>query len=226
MISAMYEEIWMNLLPPQLVTEDLTTKFDKNIVTPDDAPIPDCETCGACCGAMVCVAVSLDDNVSSEHFWKITTQGKSSEITVDSYLRRDDETLACANLEGNIGATVSCRIYETRPKMCRSFEAGSDKCHALRRAYGIEPFLTMPEMMTALQKLRAKESEVELSETIRDAKISEEPETNRLEITILMKDGTLQKIHSYDSQQETWQQYQFSGLTLAQAQTLIKSKIR
>ena len=78
--------------------------------------------------------------------------------------------------------------------------------------------------MSALRKLKAKEAETVPTETIRDAKIAEKSGTNLLEILVLMKDGTLQKIHTYDPNLETWQQYQFSGLTLAQAQSLIESK--
>ena len=224
MITAMYEHIWTNLLPPQLVTEDLPTKVSKNIVTPADAPVPDCLTCGACCGAMLCVSVSPTDETDAEHYWNITTNGERGEITVDRYLRRSGETLACANLGGTIGESVACQIYEQRPQMCHVFEAGSDKCHAIRRAYGIEPFLTLDEMMSARQKLNAKDAEIVPDDTIRDAKIAEQAGTNLLEITALMKDGTLQTIHTFDPKIEIWQQYQFSGLTLAQAQSLVESQ--
>lgn len=225
MITAMYERIWLNLLPPQFVTEDLPTKVSKNIVTPVDAPIPDCVTCGACCGAMICVAVSPTDDTPAEYYWNITTNGEQrGEIVVDRFLRRNGETLACENLGGKIGETVGCRIYEERPQMCRVFEAGSDKCHALRRAYGIEPFLPVMEMMSALQNLKARDVEIVSEDTIRDAQIAEKAGTNFLEITALMQNGTMQPIHAFDPQRETWQQYQFSGLTLTQAQTLIASQ--
>ena len=224
MVNEMYERIWQNLLPPQLITEDLATKVSKNIVTPTDAPIPNCVTCGACCGAMICVAVSPTDETSAEYFWDITTGGERGEIVVDRYLRRSGETLACENLGGEIGAKVGCKIYEERPQMCRVFEAGSDKCHALRRAYGIEDFLTLEEMMSARQKLKARDAQIVPTETIRDAKISEKAGTNLLEITALMADGTMQLIHTFDPQQQTWRQYQFSGLTLAQAQNLCEDR--
>jgi len=224
MITTMYEQIWLKLLPPQLVTENLPTKISKNIVTPAAAPIPDCLTCGACCGAMLCVSVSPTDvQTAAEHFWDVTTDGANGEITVDRYLRRSGENLACAALGGTIGERVECEIYEQRPQMCHVFEAGSDKCHAIRRAYGIEPFLTLGEMSAALQKLRTKDAEIVRADTIRDAKISEEPGTNLLEITALMMDGTLQKVCTFDPNLETWRQYQFSGLTLTDARQLTES---
>ena len=175
MISAMYEQVWLNLLPPQLVTDDLSTRVAKNLVTPSDAPIPECSTCGACCASMLCVGVRPSENVPTENYWDITAKGKNGEITVDRYLRRDGETLACAALEGTIGEAVSCRIYEQRPRICHQFEAGSDKCHALRRAYGIEPFLTLEEMFEALQKIKAEDAQTAPTEMIRDAKIAEKP---------------------------------------------------
>ena len=225
MISRMFEQIWLNLLPPQLSNEDLPTKVSKNIVTPVDTPIPECVTCGACCGAMICVAVSPNDTQTpAENYWDITTSGANDEIVVDRYLRRSGETLACASLEGEIGEQVKCDIYEQRPKMCHVFEAGSDKCHAIRRAYGIEPFLTLEEMFEARQKLKAKATETISAETIRDAKIAEKENTNLLEISVLLKDGTLKPLHIYNPNQETWRQYQFSGLTLTQAQELINSR--
>lgn len=224
MVARMYEQIWLNLLPPQLVTEDLPTKIAKNIVTPVDAPVPECLTCGACCGAMICVAVSPTDDTPADYCWDITSGGEQGEITVDRYLRRSGETLACANLGGTIGESVGCKIYEQRPRMCHVFEAGSDKCHAIRRAYGIEPFLTIEEMMWALQKLKAKDAERVPAETIRDAKIAVKDGTEFSEIIVLLKDGTLQTLHVFDPKQETWRQYQFSGLTLAAAREMIVAK--
>ncbi|MDQ2746576.1 MAG: YkgJ family cysteine cluster protein [Acidobacteriota bacterium] len=221
-INAMYEQIWGNLLPPQLVTEKLPTNIADNIVTPAAAPVPDCVTCGACCGSMPCVAVSQTDKIAAENYWDITTNGANGEITVDRYLRRSGTTLACANLDGEIGNRVGCQIYEQRPQTCRVFEAGSDKCHALRRAYGIEPFLTVEEMSSALRKLEARDGKITATETIREAKISEKAGTNLLEITALMEDGTMPLIHTFDPQQETHRQYQFSGLTLIQARSLIE----
>ena len=53
MVHRMYEEIWTKLLPPQLVTDQLSSRIKNNVVTPPDAPIPDCLTCGACCQSLL-----------------------------------------------------------------------------------------------------------------------------------------------------------------------------
>lgn len=224
MMNRIHERLWQNLLPPQLITDGLASKVRNNIVTPHDAPIPDCMTCGACCQTPPCVGVRPSDQVDPELYWDITTEGETSEIVVDRYMRRNGETLACAALEGNIGENVACNTYETRPKMCRDFETGSDRCHALRRAYGIEPFLTLDEMSDALQKLDNKPVTTDPSHVIRNAQIKEDPETGNLTINALMKDGTLQLIHTYNTELETWMQFEFDGLLITEAQALIDSR--
>src|SRR5215213_180414 len=80
MINVLYEQIWQKLLPPQILTDGLTTRVANNVITPTDAPIPDCVTCGACCMALPCVGVRPPEKVSAEDFWDITTDGNAGEI--------------------------------------------------------------------------------------------------------------------------------------------------
>lgn len=220
----MYEEIWGNLLPPQLATDGLSNTLRNSVVTPPDAPIPDCMTCGACCKSFVCVSVRPSDKIDPEIYWDVTGAGENGEFVVDRYLRRDGETLACSALGGTIGESVACTIYETRPRMCRHFEAGSDRCHALRRAFGIEPFLTLGEMFEANKKLNARPAAA--AEVIRNAQITSEPGTRNLRINVLMKDGNLLLIHTYDPDLETWMQFEFEGLKMNEALTLIDERKR
>lgn len=223
MIVAMYEEIWQNLLPPQIIPKGLTVKRANNLVTPPDAPVPDCLTCGACCAAMLCVGVRPGEELPAEDFWDITIEGRSGEIVVDRYLRRDPETLVCAFLHNVAGEPTACKIYERRPRMCRDFDAGSDKCHALRRAYGIEPFLALDEMSEALQKLDDQPVRSAPVETIREVKFVE-TETGELEILGYLNDGSTATLHIFDPDRETWRQFEFDALTLAQAAELIASR--
>lgn len=225
MIVAMYEQIWRNLLPPQIVPKGLAVKREKNVITPKDAPVPDCLTCGVCCGAMLCVGVrpSEDEKLSSDEYWDITIEGKNGEIIVDRYLRRDAETFVCAFLNIENNQPRACKIYERRPKMCHDFDAGSDKCHALRRAYGIEPFLSLEEMSDALKKLEEQPSHLNPSETIREVKFYEN-EDGDLEIKAFMQDDSTRVIHKFNQYDETWRQFEFDGLTLTQAAKLIESR--
>jgi Fe-S-cluster containining protein len=223
MISAIYEQIWQRLLPPQILTGGLTTRVANNVITPKDAPVPDCVTCGACCMALPCVGVRPHEKIPAEDYWDITVEGASGEIIVDRYLRRDGETSYCTALEIINNEQALCRIYEERPQICRDFEAGSDKCHALRRAFGYEPFLSLEEMPEALEKLANKPVKSAPSCTIREVKFIE-AENGDLQISALIKDGSTQIIHTFNPQEETWRQFEFDGLTLAQADSLIASR--
>ena len=222
MISALDARKWENLLPPQLPLEDLPTKRSRNFVTPLDAPIPDCLTCGACCAFLFAVGVKATDATPAETVWNVTDE--SGEIVVDSYLKRDAETLFCTALEKTADGKFPCGIYERRPQTCRNFEAGSDKCHAVRRAYGYEPFLTLQEMFDARQIMKANELETVASETIRDAKIVKQAETGNLEIVAEMQNGSRQTIHTFDPNGESWRQFQFCGSTVPDARRLIESR--
>jgi len=221
MFVALDARKWENLLPPQLPIEDLPTRRAKNFVTPPDAPVPDCLTCGACCTFLFAVGVKPTDDAPPETIWNVTDE--SGEIIVDSYLKRDPETLFCAALETTADGKMPCGIYERRPQTCRNFEAGSDKCHALRRIYGFEPFLTLQEMFDARQILKAKESAAISPETIREVKIIKEAETGNCEIVAEMQNGSKKTIHTFDPNRESWRQFQFSGSPLAEAGRLIQS---
>jgi uncharacterized protein len=222
LINFIYEQIWQNLLPPQILTDELTTRAANNIITPQEAPVPDCRTCGACCAALPCVGVRPDEEISAEDCWDVTAQSQNgAHVTVDRYMRRNAETFACTALEGKLGEDVTCRIYERRPRMCHHFEAGSDKCHALRRAYGLEPFLSLLEMFEARQKLKSRPEKADSSERIESVRFIEQPETENWEIAATLKDGSVKTIHIFDPRAETWRQFEFDGLTLQQAEDLI-----
>ena len=223
MMASMYVQLRENLQPPQMPLDDLTAIRATNIITPATESIPDCLTCGACCVALPVVGVYPDEEISSENYWDITIEGKSGEIVVDRFLKRNGETFACTSLDGTLGEKVSCGIYEQRPRICHSFEAGSDKCHALRRAYGFEPNLSLMDMYYARQKQTAAESaKSETGEAIRCVHFVEQPETGDLQMMALMNDGTTQVIHTFNPNMETWRQFEFNFLPLSHAKRLIE----
>jgi len=211
-----------NLRESQVPIENLPIKRAGNIITPSATPIPDCLTCGACCSYLLCVAVKPTDPTDNSYFWKITNENKLGEIVVDQFMRRDSETIDCVALDGEVGGTISCRIYEERPQVCREFEAGSDKCHALRRAYGIEPPLSDERVLEANFRLGLLNAHINLAEKLLYAKIIAHPETEELVIIAVMEDGSREAIHIYNPQIESWVQAEFAGLTLIEAFNLIK----
>jgi uncharacterized protein len=223
LMNAMYEQIWQNLLPPQILTDGLPTRRAYNVITPPDAPVPDCVTCGACCMAMLCVGVRPHENIPAEDYWDITVEGAGGDIVVDRFVRRDAETFYCAALEIVNNERALCRIYNERPQICRDFEAGSDKCHALRRAFGYEPFLSLEEMPEAIAKLENRPVQSTNAERIQSVRFVE-AENGDLQVTALLKDGARKTIHIFNPQTETWRQFEFDSLTLLQAETLIASR--
>lgn len=220
LLGGMYEQVWGNLLPPQILTHDLSNTVAGNVVTPGDQPIPDCMTCGACCAAFVCVTLDAGNLISSEDFWEITKHSENREFAVERCIKRKEADFSCAALEGKIGENVICRVYEDRPKMCRTFEAGSDRCHAVRRAYNLEPFLGLMEMYEATRKLKAGEVIID-GERIENVNIKEERGTRNLQIFVTLKNGSEKIVHTFNPKSETWFQAEFEGLKLAEAEELI-----
>jgi len=223
-IHEMYEHIWTQLLPPQLLTDGLSNTVKNNVVTAPDAPIPDCLTCGACCQSLLCVGVRPTDTVDPDLCWEVTVETEEGQLVVDRYLRRNSETLACAALEGTLGERVGCTIYETRPKMCHHFDAGSDRCHAIRRAFGIEPFLTLQEMSDALDKLDARQVHTDPSEIIANVQFRPDGATGERVVTALLKSGELREVYRYNPERETWMQFEFDGLSLDEMKSLVRSR--
>ncbi|MCW5961714.1 MAG: YkgJ family cysteine cluster protein [Pyrinomonadaceae bacterium] len=223
MANWMFEEVWSKLLPMQILTENLSFSVKDNVITPPDAPVPDCMSCGACCAAFVYVSTAPGNDLADADCWKIVKNGRKRTITVDRLIRRRRSDKSCVALEGRLGEQVSCRIYNERPQMCRKFEAGSDRCHAVRRAYGFEPFLTLEEMSDAKAKLE-QAGKQDRSNTIKRAIIDESDEENKFTISAELHDGSAYLIHSFDPRKETWFQSEIEGLTLEAAAQMIKNR--
>ncbi|AJC66277.1 MULTISPECIES: YkgJ family cysteine cluster protein [Dickeya] len=104
-----------------------------------------CMECGACCGYF---RVSF--------YWSEANDGGGAvpvDLTepVTPFLRcmagTNSKPIRCCALEGNIGESVSCRIYAQRPSPCHEFaqsgEEGrsNDACDRARAAYGLPPLI-------------------------------------------------------------------------------------
>ena len=99
----------------------------------------DCRTCGACCYGdemWIHVMASDDERLGDHgvhHLTVLTQHGRGyfarSMKMVDGRCVAFRDRLA----DGGCG----CSIYETRPDICRAFQAGSPDCLAARRRRGI-----------------------------------------------------------------------------------------
>lgn len=222
-IRAMNRQIRSAFYPPPAFLDILPGEVRFNIITPREEPVPDCITCGACCAAFPVVSVGAESKIAVDDRWDVTIDGANGEIVVDRYMRRDPESLACVALDGSLGLSCSCRIYNDRPRTCSVFEAGSDRCRELRRAYGFEPPMTLSELITADEKLDKREMPP-ASRIIKSAKIIEQSDTGHLEIHATFRDESSKLLHVFDPAYETYFQAEFEELTLPRAFELIASR--
>ena len=100
---------------------------------PDNGPY-DCENCGACCCSFPIYASKSD----AQREPRIRHEA----IKVPEHLQQSDRAYQlhptpfrdrCAFLKED----QLCRIYATRPEVCRRFEAGSAQCLEARKRQGI-----------------------------------------------------------------------------------------
>lgn len=94
----------------------------------------ECDGCGACCKTWR-VLVSADDAAREP---RITVEGRPlREDAATPYWRYQLFPLpfheACCFLDGG----NRCTIYDTRPRVCREFTAGSERCQEARREQGL-----------------------------------------------------------------------------------------
>jgi Fe-S-cluster containining protein len=106
----------------------------------------DCQSCGACC-------CNSDENRAELYRDYVQVAHRSSlakhpallsKLTVlnargERHLRLIGREQRCAALRGELGARVSCIIYELRPEGCRKVEPGSKECRRARRERGVDP---------------------------------------------------------------------------------------
>ncbi|MEP7212947.1 MAG: YkgJ family cysteine cluster protein [Acidobacteriota bacterium] len=225
------------LIDPQLPLLKLSKYIAERTVTPQDAPVPECVTCGVCCAYLLFVPVSLTDSERLSEFVELTLDDSDAEIAVDRVLSRNAETGHCSNLAGTLGEQIGCTIYNERPQVCHDFDAGSDRCHEYRRIYGLEPRLTDMEIVTAICSLES----IEIKERILDVRIVEagafsrcsfsadEPESGassesvQLKIVVYLEDEIPHEIHRFEAGREIWFETDFLSLSLAEAKELIAS---
>lgn len=114
----------------------------------------DCQKCGACCGyfhesdlaecgsALAAVAINPNKNNIPKKYIQIgpkveicdSIQDAENGISYETSLFVRPNGLKCSALQGEIGKTTRCKIYENRPSICKNFETGSEKCLAARNA--------------------------------------------------------------------------------------------
>jgi Fe-S-cluster containining protein len=209
---------WADLHEEQVPFNKMSGLLEKSVIRDSSEEIPDCQSCGICCFLFVSVQLTSNDKLLPLNYWEITINSDDNkEIVVDKLLRRNGETGTCIHLSGELGKNVSCEIYDERPSICRKFDAGSDRCHALRRFFGYDKPLTQFEEMNATMKLFLQDDE----EKIFHSEINAIPNSNLLEIKVFFEDESFEIIGNIDSEKQTLIEGDFVGLILAEAKELL-----
>lgn len=81
----------------------------------------DCQSCGACCVEAGKVVLTGIEEV--EAIPKPLVENQRGHLCIAKHMGG-----RCKALEGVIGKSVNCSIYEIRPAICRKFPPGSDAC--------------------------------------------------------------------------------------------------
>jgi Fe-S-cluster containining protein len=110
-----------------------------------------CIDCGACCAHF---RVSFHWSESDSKLGGATPAELTTKIAPHHVAMRGTcgDAPRCAALDGAVGRSVRCRIYEQRPSPCREFQASwvggvhSERCDAARRVHGLPPLAPPAEV--------------------------------------------------------------------------------
>jgi hypothetical protein len=135
---------------PGLYAETLAESF----FVANPSGVPDCLTCGACCAYFHQVAVLDSDPTPRRLTWTVW-DAEDIAGPKTRWLRREPREGHCIAFAGSVGQHAGCTIYELRPNSCKAFAAGSDRCRAVRRIYGLEPPLSEIERAERAKRIQA-----------------------------------------------------------------------
>jgi Fe-S-cluster containining protein len=100
------------------------------MMQPQDAPV--CRTCGACCAtSRGWPRFTTEDDSELERIPRVFADHARGRMKCDGD--------RCSALEGEVGISTSCLVYEVRPEVCRACEPGDDACGMARRRWGMPP---------------------------------------------------------------------------------------
>jgi hypothetical protein len=103
----------------------------------DPRDVAACQACGACC-------------VYSHQWPRFTLETDGEIARIPVALVAADETgmrcdgNRCSALAGDVGQSVSCRVYIVRPIVCRDCLPGDDACQMARAKAGMTPWPAAP----------------------------------------------------------------------------------
>lgn len=111
------------------------------------AEIPNCVECGACCidpcpdGSGTYVDVTVADlkrlgKTNAKYVKELNGRhGKEREALIAIRSVYQDGGTRCVFLEGEVGKSVGCKVYDKRPAVCSKFKPGSRSCRVARSEF-------------------------------------------------------------------------------------------
>lgn len=101
-----------------------------------------CVKCGACCAVYRVSFHWMETHEDSFHVPVEMTSKLNAHLLA---LKKHSGNMRCLALEGKIGTSVRCKIYDNRPSPCRNFKASyedgthNQRCDDSRKAMGLLP---------------------------------------------------------------------------------------
>lgn len=96
----------------------------------------DCQRCGACCAHYrVSFYWAEADDAPGGHIPAALTQQLNAHMRCMA--GTSSKQPRCVALQGDIGCSVGCGIYEQRPHVCREVMPGDPQCLKARAAHGL-----------------------------------------------------------------------------------------
>lgn len=228
-LNALAEKRRKSIFENQLPLEKLSSEKGQSVTAASRGAVPDCQSCGLCCIYPMSVSITDNDAAFLKEYLEIVAVKADIEVVVERLLPRDLGSGHCANLRSEAAGRFSCGIYEDRPAVCRSFEAGSDRCHEYRRMYALEPRLDETDLAAELSKIQSalrwgKITSAYISvDSVRSAEGGGE-RFGQLTVNVYLDNEDKEyELHTYHSPGETWYESDFVGLTIDEARGMIRT---
>jgi len=94
-----------------------------------ETPSP-CQSCGACCSySSNWPRFTTEDDVALDLIPAALVNDRLSGMRCDGD--------RCGALNGEVGKSTACRIYDVRPEVCRTCMPGDAECTMARRKFGL-----------------------------------------------------------------------------------------
>lgn len=223
------------LLKEQMPLADASPYRNASVSARSRQEPPECVTCGVCCSLPLVVVVPRGDEERLTEYWDILV----GDVVVERVVGRDLATGRCINLDGTLGESIACKIYQDRPNTCRIFDAGSDRCLEYRRMYGIDTQLSELELERDLAHfkpvrsgviadvvidLESERVSIGLAEDGSGEMVAKSTKTMRVTVGLDRNKDEAHDLYQYDASKEEWLESEFLGLTLDEAREMIAAR--